>query len=226
MSSKNEDRSKNTKTAKKKKSSKKKDKLSNALQDQLSRSSISEFISQVRDGRKALDTNTSNEEEVIPVVEKSIKNKLSVERGVGVSQGVNTRKLIIFIAALALLSLLYFQFCGTLTVERNIYLSEKPIPISNLSAFHGMTSFQFGNPIYVHFSMGEALGVDKIIIKIFSVEQNSENPIGEVSATTKSHWKHIRTHFQKEFFEKRGQYKIQISRPNGSLLANQSFSIR
>ena len=228
MSLENEDDHKDLEITKNKKpSKKKKDKLTNALQDQLSKSSMSEFISQVRNKKKASDTRASNEERGCICFGK-INRKRTLSRPWGWRlTRIEQEKVDHFYRCSGLFEFcLFFNFCGTATLERNIYLSEKPIPVSDLSAFRGTASFQLGNPIYVHFSMEEALGANRIIIKIFSVEQNSENLIGEISATTKPHWKHIQTHFQKEFFEKRGRYKMQISRPNGDLLAGRSFLVR
>ena len=209
----------------------KKDKLSDALKTELTKSGLSDFASDMKKNKiNKADKVTlppKEDKKTLPfskistsekLLENNTKQKLKI--------GLKTKNIFIIIGGISLFVSLYYAFWGGGLDDRAVYLSSHPIQTSHIKSLNiNLPTFSLGKPIYVHFSMGSSLNLDSIRIKVVNTVSNIEHPIGEVSATVKSNWKHVQTYFQKEFFEEVGNYKIKILKSNGILLAERSFKI-
>ena len=216
MASDNQDKQKNTK----------KDKLSSALKKEVEKSGLSGFI---RDIKKNNKKNQKPEEKISSLpnemdTSEYSSDNYSLEKP---KIGIKTKNVMFTIAGLLLLIYLYNIFLGENLYQKAVYLSAQPISTSKLASLRSdLPVFAMGKPIYVHFSMGSPLKLDNIRIQIVHLVSDIEHTIGEISATTKPEWEHVQTHFQEEFFDKRGEYKIKIFTANNELLSDQLFKIR
>ena len=139
----------------------------------------------------------------------------------------NIKNISIAVLGVVLFIYLYQAFWANPAANRGIYLSSQPVDTDQTELLEKKQSiFALGSPIYIHFSMGSSLNFARIRIQIVNVVSNVEHLIGEVVRTVKPEWKHVKTSFQKEFFEERGKYKIKIFSPNNELLSERSFEIK
>ena len=226
----------------------KKDKLLGALRKNIKKSDISGFVGELRksqanqDGSSADKIDKTNKEEnLLNEQSKDEQTQKPVSKNYlsrSLPMGLNLKKIFITLGII-ILSVYLYQTCFTGISQPTIFLSSKPISASALPTQPKDTKesglvFSQGSPIYVHLANKDELNVSSIRIKILSitpsgvpaVTQDKANIIGEVSATVKPKWKHVQTYFQKEFFETKGKYKIQILKPDDSLFAEQSFEIK
>ncbi len=220
--------------SKDKKKKTKEDKLSSALKKEVEKSSFSGFVRDVKKNHNKKKKSKKEEEHISSLRNDSFPSDMSTSEYSSENYslekskvGIKTKNVILTVAGFLLLIYLYNIFLVGDVHEKVVYLSTRPIDASRLiSPSPNVPAFSMGEPIYVNFSMGSPLKLNRIRIQIVHIISNIEHPIGEVSATVKPEWEHVQTHFQEEFFDKHGEYKIKIFTASNELLSEQLFKIR
>ncbi len=154
------------------------------------------------------------------------------EKSFEFEDGSSKIKAIVGVVAISLaLTAGYFLFMGGET-QPKVLLSTGSISESNYKQIKETGGvYPIDKRIYVFFVTGGRLGVRQVHIKIIEEIKKPGNKvdtvlIGQSQRTVNPNWRSFSTHFQREYFDHAGSYKVQIVSPSGKMLAENRFVIK
>ena len=105
-------------------------------------------------------------------------------------------------------------------------LSHSPINQSNYKSI-GSKDLKLGKPIYFYFVSGSRLGVTRVHIRISEKKEKEYKQVGSHDlGGLNPNWRYVGTHFQKEYFERSGNYKVEVLSPSEEILATSNFVLK
>jgi hypothetical protein len=214
----------------------KKDELKGAINNELSSNGImGEFVNNLKNDKNNNGA-TSKSEESGSLLEsiKSIAQKSPKDKG-GFGDNLpmirnRTRKewwvsLAAFFTVILLIFLLFFGFGS----ENKYELALASSALDNYAYGAAVTNetFESGKPVYVYFAAKKAINSNKIFIQVINLNQSSdESKMSLIESNINPNWKIVETHFQKEYFENPGKYKIIIENEKKKVLVEKIFTVR
>lgn len=113
-----------------------------------------------------------------------------------------------------------------------VYLSNAPIE-ENIARNLRTTNLVFpkNKTVYLFFAAGGRIGQDKVIVKLTEIYADSSNMmkeenVAQIESSVRSNWRYFTAHFQKEFFDHAGRFRVHVLAPNGDVIASQEFRIQ
>ncbi|MDH4200755.1 MAG: hypothetical protein OEV66_10285 [Spirochaetia bacterium] len=209
----------------------KKDLLDGAISEELSDGLMSEFINEVNEDKKNEKTSSKKHSES----EKSMKElkvapNASFESYVPMIRNNNFKEWWISLGAFATIMtivILFFFIPFGANDKFQIHLSSRAISNYNFAADETHDTFELGKPVYVYFTSKKALNSKTINISIINLSGGlSDNQLSSFQSKINPKWKVVETHFQKEFFESPGKYKIIIQNDQKKVLVEKTFSVK
>jgi len=209
----------------------KKDELKGAMDDELSSKGImGEFVNNVHDDRSQPSGKSGEKGGFIESLKSlregskggfggnfpMIRNRSAQEWWVSLAG---------FITVIFLVFLLFFSFGSGNKYQ--VYLFSNPIDNISYGSAESREVFESNKPIYVYFASKKAIKTNKIFIQVINLNRPaSESKMSLIESNINPNWKIVETHFQKEFFETPGNYKIIIENEKKKLLFEKSFKIK
>jgi len=130
-----------------------------------------------------------------------------------------------FLVVLLLVFFLFFGFAGGNKYQ--LYLSSTAIDNYTYGSAEASEFFETNRPIYVYFAAKKKMKTNKVSIKIVNLSHSSaDSNLSIIESNINPNWKIVETHFQKEFFESPGKYKIIISNEKKKTLIEKTFTVR
>ncbi|MDH4262692.1 MAG: hypothetical protein OEV78_06600 [Spirochaetia bacterium] len=129
-----------------------------------------------------------------------------------------------FLSVVLLIFLLFFAFGSNNKYQ--IHLSPNAIDNYTFGTSETKEVFEIGKPVYIYFAAQKAIKTKKIFIKVINLNMSSgDGNISIIESNINPKWKVIETHFQKEFFESPGKYKIIIENEKKKVLIEKTFTV-
>jgi hypothetical protein len=130
-----------------------------------------------------------------------------------------------FLAVIFLVLLIFFAIGGGNKYQ--VYLSSTPVDNYMYGAAETKETFESGKPVYVYFAAKKAIKTGKIFIEVINLNRSSaEGKLSTIESNINPEWKIVETHFQKEYFETPGKYKIIIENEKKKVLVDKIFTIK
>lgn len=217
----------------KNKKNSKKDKLEGAIGNELGSDGImSAFVSQIQSDKSEPVSQASPE---MKESEKFHKNE--DER----RESMPTRRLAMIkspgkkewwislgaFSTIIILVLFFFWLPCSKAQTYKIRLSDKSMDAISMMNLPDTANFSVGSPVYFFFGSEKPLQVKKVFIHVENL--NLPSSTAKMSSTEYNinpNWKSIETHFQKEFFDSPGKYRITVENAEKKVLAEKIFYIR
>jgi len=212
----------------------KKDELKGAMNGETSSDGImSEFINHIKND-KGEDKSASGKSGETGGLLGSLKSLTQKDKGgfggnFPMIRNTNQREWWVslgsFAVIIVLVILLFFAFGSGNKYQ--LYLVSSPIDNYSYGSAETKKTFDSGKPVYVYFGAKSAIKTKKIFIQIINLNSSSdESKLSTLESNINPGWKVVETHFQKEFFENPGKYKIIIENEKKKVLIEKIFTIK
>lgn len=218
----------------KKKKTGKKDELKGAMHDEISSGSImGDFINNVNNDKKNEKSSSKKDEEYSgsakPLKSLTEGGKSLFSGSLPVIRNSNQKEWWVSIGSFAtvitLVLLLFFAFGSSNKYQ--IQLASTAIENYAYGTGDSRETFEIGKPVYIYFGAKSAIKSDKIYIHVINLNQgDAEEKMATIESNINPKWKVVETHFQKEFFETPGNYKIVIENEKKKVLVEKTFSVK
>lgn len=212
----------------------KKDLLKGAMEDGMpNENTISDFINDIHNDKKARNEpdETPPQETGIKKIQKPQPPRDTDNQGsLPMIRPSNIKEWWISLGAFLTVLLLIVFFIILPLAPKNQYqllLSTNAIDNVSFEKEAKADSFELGKPVYVYFIAKNPFKMKKIYIDIYNLTySSSDKKLSSLETNINPKWKKLETHFQQEFFETTGSYKIVIEDEKKKPLVEKTFLIK
>ena len=216
-----------------KKNKNKKDELKGAMDSELSSNGImGDFVNHVKNDKSSSSKSEESGgliESIKSLVQRGSKNDDNFGGNYPMIRNRTQKEWWVSLGSFAtiifLIFLLFFAFGSSNKYQ--LYLTSSATDNYSYGAAETRETFESGKPVYVYFAAKKAIKSKKIFIQVINLSQSSnENKMSLIESNINPNWKIVETHFQKEYFENPGKYKIIIENEKKKVLVEKIFTVR